>query len=65
MTSKNGTPRDRGSADYWYKRPADPHHWPEGTYNGTRIEQSDMTEKQIAAYMSGYRDAESNGDQKS
>jgi hypothetical protein len=52
--TKHGSPADRGAADSWYRRPKDPHYWPEGTYNGTRVERAQMTRAQIAAYTRAY-----------
>ena len=51
---KHGSPQDRGSADRYYGRPANPHWWPEGTGKGVRIEMADMTPEQIAEYDYGY-----------
>ena len=34
----HGSPEDRGSADYYYYRNREPHYWPEGTGNGTKVE---------------------------
>ena len=53
-TPKHGGPLDRGSADRYYGRPFDPHHWPEGTYKGIRVEEADMTVDQIEEYTYGY-----------
>lgn len=61
---KHGMPHDRGSADFWYHRPRQPHYWPDGTYNGVMVEKSDMTMEEITAYHCGYDEAELNGDQK-
>jgi hypothetical protein len=61
----HGNPFDRGSADSWYGRPQDPHYWPEGSYNGTRVEACDMTAEQIEAYHAGYDYNEQFGDKKS
>jgi hypothetical protein len=51
---EHGNAFDRGSADSWYSRPRDPHCWPEGSYNGTRVEACDMTTEQVEAYHAGY-----------
>lgn len=48
----HGGPFDRGAADYYYGRPAHPHKFPNGTYNGPEVELTDATE--IAAYWAGY-----------
>lgn len=60
----HGSPFDRGSADSWYSRAEDPHWWPQGTYNGTRVEAKDMTEEEIAAYYAGYQYNEACGGKK-
>ncbi len=51
---KHGSPYDRGSADYYYGRGRNPHHYPNGTGNAPRIEVEDMTEAEIKAYHTGY-----------
>jgi hypothetical protein len=51
---EHGNAFDRGSADSWYSRPRDPHCWPEGSYNGTRVEACNMTAEQVEAYHAGY-----------
>lgn len=59
----HGSPYDRGSADSWYSRGRDPHWYPNGTYNGDRIDPSNgMTDEQIAEYNQGYDDNESDPD---
>ena len=57
----NGSPKDRGGADCYYGRPADPHYYPNGTYNGERVEAKDMTGGQIAAYMHEYNTGDFGG----
>lgn len=61
----HGNPFDRGSADNYYGRPRDPHWWPEGTSNGERVEEQDMTPEEIEAYHAGYDWNERFGDKKS
>ena len=51
---KHGSPKDRGSADAYYWRPANPHWYPDGTGRGIRIEEADMTPEEIAEYHEGY-----------
>jgi len=48
----HGSPYDRGSADYYYWRPFDPHKYPNGTYNGDPV--TDLTEEELMAYAVGY-----------
>jgi hypothetical protein len=50
----HGSPFDRGTADSYYGRSEDPHWWPEGTGNGTRVEIIDMTNEEIEDYYAGY-----------
>lgn len=49
---RHGGPFDRGSADAYYGRPADPHKYPGPTGVGERIKLTDPEE--IADYMLGY-----------
>jgi hypothetical protein len=60
----HGSPFDRGSADSYYGRPQDPHFYPEGSYNGDRVEPKDMTLVQMRAYFRGYEYNEQFGDKK-
>ena len=50
MNQAHGSPFDRGSADSWYRRQAQPHYM----VDGARVEQADMTAEQIAEYEAGY-----------
>jgi hypothetical protein len=52
----HGSPEDRGGADAYYGRAIDPHYWPDGTYNGKRVEKDNMTRSQIEAYLKAYED---------
>lgn len=54
----NGSPYDRGGADSYYRRPFNPHYWPQGTYKGTVVEMKDMTPQEIVAYTKGFNDNE-------
>ena len=51
---RHGGPYDRGSADRYYGRGSDPHHYPNGTGNAPRIKEEDMTAADIKAYNHGY-----------
>jgi hypothetical protein len=51
---------DRGSADSYYRRPARPHKYPMGTYNGEPV--TELTADEVTAYMQGYMDNERSGD---
>ena len=58
MTQEHGSPYDRGSADSFYGRQANPHYM----VDGARVEQADMTAAQIAEYEAGYDDNEKQTD---
>ena len=60
----HGSPFDRGSADSYYGRPADPHWYPNGTYNEPKKTSKDMTLKQMRAYYAGYQMNEEFGNKK-
>lgn len=60
--NRHGSLYDRGRADSWYRRSPDPHWYPEGTYNGDRID--DLTEEEIEEYMEGYRAGDEWGEHK-
>ena len=51
--TRHGGPFDRGSADSYYRRPTEPHYWPEGTYKGEKVTQEKMTEEEIVEYNAG------------
>ena len=61
----HGSPFDRGAADSYYSRPEDPHWYPEGSYNGDRVESKDMSIAEMRAYFMGYEYNEKFGDKKS
>ena len=50
---------DRGTADSYYRRPAYPHYYPDGTYHGKRI--VNLTEQEKAIYMEGFKANEADG----
>lgn len=50
----HGSPEDRGSADRYYHRGYSPHWYPNGTGNGKRVKEEDMTPEQIALYKKGW-----------
>ena len=60
----HGQPFDRGSADSYYGRGRDPHWYPEGSYNGERVEAANMTAEELEAYHAGYDHNERYGDKK-
>ena len=55
---RHGGPYDRGSADKYYKRPASPHYFIGRTLQSKRIEEEDMTLRQVADYNWGYNTGE-------
>ena len=55
---RHGGPYDRGSADKYYKRPASPHYFTGATYNSKRVEEENMTLRQVADYNWGYNTGE-------
>jgi hypothetical protein len=63
--TRHGGPFDRGSADSYYDRPVNPHYFVGGTHNSKLVEQADMTEEEVKAYIAGYRWNEECGDKKS
>jgi len=54
--TRHGGAYDRGSADAYYGRAAEPHYFTGDTYQSTKIEEVDMSEEEIAAYMAGYNE---------
>ena len=62
--AQHGSPFDRGSADSWYSRPQQPHWYPEGSYNGDRVEAKDMSLQQMREYFRGYEYNEQFGGKK-
>lgn len=52
MNKDHGSPWDRGSADAWYGRRANPHKYPNGTYKPPYVPLTDWDE--ICDYMSAY-----------
>lgn len=61
---RHGGPWDRGSADSYYRRGANPHFYVGGTGTSDRINKSEMTEEQIEEYYAGYAYNEAQGDYK-
>ena len=52
--NRHGGLYDRGSADSYYRRPKDPHWYPEGTYHGKKITITELTLEEIDEYNLGY-----------
>lgn len=61
---RHGGPFDRGSADSYYGRVESPHYYVGDTGMSTRLEEVDMSEKEIADYYAGYEHNERYGDKK-
>jgi hypothetical protein len=62
--ARHGGPFDRGSADSWYGRPREPHYYVGDTGTSTRLEEVDMSAKEIADYYAGYDHNEQFGGKK-
>lgn len=58
---RHGGPYDRGSADSYYRRQFDPHYYPLGTGNGSRICENEMSHEEIMEYAEGYDDNDDEG----
>ena len=58
LAPKHGSPRDRGSMDRYYHRPYNPHWYPEGTYQGKRIDAEQMSQEEIIEYHTGFIEEE-------
>jgi hypothetical protein len=63
--ARHGGPFDRGSADSWYSRERAPHYYVGGTGMSTRLEEVDMSPKEVADYHAGYDHNEQSGGKKS
>ena len=57
----HGSPYDRGTADSYYRRLANPHFYPNGTYNNPLVIEEFMSAKQVKEYHQGYEDNEREG----
>jgi len=58
----HGGPFDRGSADSYYRRPPEPHKWPDGTLKGKQVTEEFLTDEERKAYWAGYNENEESGD---
>ena len=54
----HGGPYDRGGADSYYGRAKEPHFYPQGTYNGKRVEEFEMTQEQIDRLFHAFTQAD-------
>ena len=62
MRSKHGSLYDRGTADSYYGRPADPHYGGVGGESGERVD--NLTPQEVNEYLAGYEYNEQHGDRK-
>jgi hypothetical protein len=60
---RHGSLFDRGSADSYYGRYAQPHWFPQGSYQGDPV--TKLTQAEIDEYLTGYEWNELHGDKKS
>lgn len=58
----HGGPFDRGGADSYYRRPPNPHKWPDGTMHGKMVTEEYLTDEERKAYWAGYNENEAAGD---
>jgi pyridoxine/pyridoxamine 5'-phosphate oxidase len=49
-----GSPADRGSADYYYHRPRDPHYYIGCSYSSRRVSKDEMSDEQVREYNEAY-----------
>ena len=56
---RNGSLFDRGRADAFYQRAYAPHWYPEGTYQGARVDR--LTSEETEEYRKGFQYQESTG----
>ena len=59
---RHGGPFDRGSADFYYGRPYNPHYFEGGTHSSPCV--YTLTDEELQAYDFGWDEAESRGDRK-
>lgn len=64
IDKRHGGPYDRGGADFYYSRIPTPHYYVSGTYVSERIEEENMSPKEIEDYLFGYDEAARFGDRK-
>ena len=60
---RHGSLFDRGQADSYYGRYAQPHWFPQGSYQGDPV--TELNQAEIDEYLSGYEWNELHGDKKS
>lgn len=64
INKRHGGPYDRGGADSWYRRGAEPHYYLKGSMTSPKVTEADMTEQEILEYEYGYWENEAFGDHK-
>ena len=64
IDKRHGGPYDRGGADFYYSRIPATHYYVSGTYVSERIEEENMSPKEIEDYLFGYDEAARFGDSK-
>lgn len=52
--TRHGGPFDRGAADSYYGRPSMPHCYEGPTHFSDRVPESEMSSKEIQAYIAGF-----------
>ena len=58
---RHGGPWDRGGADNYYGRKAEPHYFEGGSYTSRLVTIENMTEAQIDEYYAGYTENQQAG----
>ena len=58
---RHGGCYDRGAADSYYGRPANPHYFTGATYASEIVEEHDMSQEERAQYFLGFSDNEASG----
>lgn len=53
--TRHGGPFDRGSADSYYHRRANPHYFLGDSYMSKEVSWDQMTPAEVEAYMAGYQ----------
>jgi hypothetical protein len=61
MRDRHGGPRDRGSADSYYRRGRQPHFFEGGTYTSPIVTVENMTAEEISEYHAGFDENEADG----
>ena len=59
---RHGGPWDRGGADSYYRRGANPHYYMGGNGNSQMVEENHMSPKEIMEYYAGFEYNELAGD---